>query len=106
MFGAPTNKSNPQGDHKGDADGAQAQEMRYPVPHVLRRAVAVELTSRLQKQAAGFARSAKVLNLCRDSNYRTAVIFLTTAQNKFINRLRLSEAERNFRTVGHRYADK
>jgi hypothetical protein len=28
------------------------------------------------------------------------------AQNKFINRLRSSEAERNFRTGGHRYADK
>jgi hypothetical protein len=60
----------------------------------------------LQKQAAFFARRAKVLNLRADSKCGAAVIFLAIAQNKFINRLRLSEAERNFQTGGGRYADK
>ena len=106
MFGAPTNKSNPQGDHKGDVDGAQAQGMRDAVPRILRRAVAVKLTSHLQKRATMFAQRSKVLNLCGESNYRAAVTFLTAAQNKFINRLRLSGADRNFRTTGRRYADK
>jgi hypothetical protein len=53
----------------------------------------------LAKQAAVFAQRAKVLNLCGDSNCRVAVTFHTTVQNKFINRLRSSAAERNFRTV-------
>jgi len=39
----------------------------------------VELTSHLQKQAATFAQSAKVLNLRGESNYRGAVTFLTAA---------------------------
>jgi hypothetical protein len=68
--------------------------------------VPAETSSRLQKQAAFFAQSAKVLNLCADSKYSAAVIFLAVAQNKFINRLRLREAEGNFRTAGQRYADK
>jgi hypothetical protein len=68
--------------------------------------VAVELTSHLQKPAAVFPQRAKVLNLRGDSNYRGAVIFHTAAQNKFINRLRSSAAERNFPTAGRRYADK
>jgi len=66
----------------------------------------VKTTSRLQKQAAFFACSAKVLNLRADSKCGAAVTFRAVAQNKFINRLRLSEAERNFRTGGGRYADK
>src|SRR6266851_2309196 len=70
------------------------------------RGAPVELTSHLQKQAAIFAQRAKVLNLCGDSNCRGAVTFLMAAQNKFINRLRLSAAERNFRTGARRYADK
>jgi hypothetical protein len=70
------------------------------------RAVTVELTSHLQKPAAVFALSAKVLNLCGDSNYRAAVTFHAAAQNKFINRLRWSAADRNFRTGARRYADK
>jgi hypothetical protein len=41
-----------------------------------------------QNQAAGFAQSSKVLNLCTDSNRRCAVIILTIAQNKFTNCLR------------------
>jgi hypothetical protein len=53
-----------------------------------------------------FARSGKVLNLRRDSKRRSAVTFLAIAQNKFINRLRLSRAERSFRTGEDRYADK
>jgi hypothetical protein len=68
--------------------------------------VAVELTSHLQKRATIIAQSAKVLNLCGELNYRAAVTFLTATQNKFINRLRLSGADRNFRTTGRRYADK
>jgi hypothetical protein len=60
----------------------------------------------LQEQAAFFAWSAKVLNLRADSKYAAAVTFLAVAQNKFINRLRSSKAERNFRTGGRRYADK
>jgi len=68
--------------------------------------VPAKTTSRLQEQAVFFAHSAKVLNLCADSKYSAAVIFLAIAQNKFINRLRLREAEGNFRTTGHRYADK
>jgi hypothetical protein len=63
-------------------------------------------TSRSPNQAAGFVKRDKVLNLCRDSKRRTAVTFLTAAQNKFINRLRLGEAEANFRTTDRHYADK
>jgi hypothetical protein len=50
--------------------------------------------------------SGKVLNLCGDSKRRSAVIFRTVAQNKFINCLRLSRAGRNFPTTDWRYADK
>jgi hypothetical protein len=60
----------------------------------------------LQEQAAFLACSAKVLNLRADSKCGAVVMFRAVAQNKFINRLRLSEAERNFRTGGRRYADK
>jgi hypothetical protein len=63
-------------------------------------------TSRSPNQATGFVKRDKVLNLCRDSKRRTAVTFLTAAQNKFINRLRLGEAEANFRTTDRHYADK
>jgi hypothetical protein len=63
-------------------------------------------TSRLQNQVADYARSAKVLNLCTDSNSLVAVGFLVVAQNKFINRLRSIKTERNFRTGARRYADK
>ncbi len=63
-------------------------------------------TPRSPNQAADFAERGKVLNLCRESKYRAAVIFLEIAQNKFINRLRLSAAGMNFRTTDRRYADK
>jgi hypothetical protein len=63
-------------------------------------------TSRSQNQAMAFAPSGKVLKLRGDSKCRAAVIFLTIAQNIFTNRLRLSEAARNFRTTDRRYADK
>jgi hypothetical protein len=63
-------------------------------------------TSRPPNQALDFAEQGKVLNLCTDSKRRAAVIFLTTAQNKFINYLRLGEAEWNFRTTNRHYADK
>jgi hypothetical protein len=68
--------------------------------------VPAKSTPRSPNQAAVFAESAKVLNLRRDSKCRSAVTLLTIVQNKFINRLRLSEAERNFRTTYRRYADK
>ena len=61
---------------------------------------------RPQNQAAHFADCGKVLKLRTDSKRETAVTFLTIAQNKFINRLRLNAADRNFRTSGRRYADK
>jgi hypothetical protein len=63
-------------------------------------------TSRSQNRAADFVERGKVLNLRRDSKHRGDVIFLAIAQNKFINCLRLSEAEWNFRTTDRRYADK
>jgi hypothetical protein len=63
-------------------------------------------TWRWRKQAAAFAQSGKVLNLCTDSKRRAAVIFLAIAQNKFTNCLRLNEAEGNFRTTPRHYADK
>jgi hypothetical protein len=63
-------------------------------------------TKRSPKQAADFTKHGKVLNLCGESKCSGAVIFLAGAQNKFIIRLRLSEAERNFRTTNRHYADK
>jgi hypothetical protein len=68
--------------------------------------VPAKTTSRPRKQAAAFAQSGKVLNLCIDSKRRAAVIFLAIAQNKFTNCLRLNEAEGNFRTTRRHYADK
>jgi hypothetical protein len=50
----------------------------------------------MQNQAAAFAESGNGLNLRTDSKCGAAVIFPTIAQNKFINRLRLSAAEWNF----------
>jgi hypothetical protein len=63
-------------------------------------------TRRWQNQAAAFAQGSKVLNLRTDSKCRSAVIFLTIAQNKFINCLRWSGAAMHFQTTDHRYADK
>jgi hypothetical protein len=63
-------------------------------------------TSHLQNRAAALARSGKVLNLRVDSKRARAVIFRAIAQNKFINRLRLSATEINFRTTDRHYADK
>jgi hypothetical protein len=68
--------------------------------------VSAKTTWRSPIQPATFVQSRKVLNLCIDSKCRAAVIFLAIAQNKFINCLRLSEAEGNFRTTDRRYADK
>jgi hypothetical protein len=68
--------------------------------------VPVKSTPRSPNQAAGFAEGGKVLNLRRDSKCRSAVILRTVVQNKFINRLRLIEAEGNFQTTNRRYADK
>ena len=42
-------------------------------------------SSRSRNQAADFAKHGKVLNLCMDSERRTAVTFSTSAQNKYIN---------------------
>jgi hypothetical protein len=63
-------------------------------------------TSHSQKSAAAFASSGKVLNLRTDSKCHAADKFPTIAQNKFINHLRLTAAELNFRTTDLRYADK
>jgi hypothetical protein len=63
-------------------------------------------TSRPQNQAANFVGRGKRLNLRADSNPSSAVTFLTIAQNKFINRLRLNVANSNFRTTVRHYADK
>jgi hypothetical protein len=68
--------------------------------------VPAKTASRPPNQAARFAESGKVLKLRTDSKRRTAVTFLTIAQNKFIICLCLSEAETNFRTTDRRYADK
>jgi hypothetical protein len=68
--------------------------------------VPAKTTWRSPNRPANFSQSRKVLNLCTDSKCRAAVIFLTIAQNKFINCLRLNKAEGNFRTTGRRYADK
>jgi hypothetical protein len=68
--------------------------------------VAAKTTSRPPNQAAGFAASSKGLNLRRDSKCRTSVTFLALAQNKFINCLRSSVADGNFRTTIRHYADK
>jgi hypothetical protein len=70
------------------------------------RHLPAKTTSRSQKQAAAFAQSGKVLNLCTDSKRRAAVTFLALAQNKFTNCLRLGHAEANFQTTCRRYADK
>jgi hypothetical protein len=76
--------------------------MSYPQLGIFRNGndfarLPVKTTSRLKKQAAFFAWSAKALNLRADSKYGAAVIFLAVAKNRFINRLRLSRAKRNFR---------
>jgi hypothetical protein len=63
-------------------------------------------TSPLQKSAAAFASSGKVLNLRADSKCHGADKFHAIAQNKFINHLPSSAAELNFRTTDLRYADK
>ena len=63
-------------------------------------------TSRMRNQAADFVERGKVLNLCADSKRSAGVTFLTTAQNKFINCLRLNKARRIFRTTLRHYADK
>ena len=63
-------------------------------------------TSRSRDHAALFVERGKVLNLCTDSKRGAAVTFLTTAQNKFINCLRLNKAGRIFRTTLRHYADK
>ena len=63
-------------------------------------------TQALPEPASAFAQSGNVMNLRTDSKWHGAVIFLMVAQNKFINRLRLSEAGMIFRTAGRRYADK
>ncbi len=53
-----------------------------------------------------FMQSRNVLNLCEDSKRTAVVTIRTTAQNKFINCLRLATAESNFPTTRYRYADK
>jgi hypothetical protein len=63
-------------------------------------------TSRSRNQAVESERGGKVLNLCGDSKYRTAVTIATIAQNKFTNCLRSGRAGMSFRTAGRRYADK
>jgi hypothetical protein len=63
-------------------------------------------TLRSPNQAAAFARSGKVLNLRIDSKCRSAVVIAMVAENKFINCLRFSGAETNFRTTDRHYADK
>jgi hypothetical protein len=63
-------------------------------------------TSHLQKPAAAFLSSGKVLNLRTDSKCHAAVRFPTIAQNNFIICLRLNVAELIFRTTDLRYADK
>jgi hypothetical protein len=69
-------------------------------------ALPAKLTWCSTNQAVDLARNGNVLNLRTDSKCASAVIFPAIAQNKFINRLRLSAAELNFRTSDHRYADK
>jgi hypothetical protein len=59
-----------------------------------------------QNQASDLFESSKGLNLREDSKRRRAVIFPATAQNKFINCLRLSSAKLDFSTADRRYADK
>ena len=63
-------------------------------------------TPRSPKPAADSMEQGKVLNLCKDSKRRSGVTFSTTAKNKFIICLRLSKADRNFRTTYRHYADK
>jgi hypothetical protein len=63
-------------------------------------------TSRSRNQTVDFVERGKVLKLCEDSKHGAAVTFLTTAQNKFINWLRLIKAGRIFRTTLRHYADK
>jgi hypothetical protein len=63
-------------------------------------------SSHSRNQAAEFVACGKRLNLRRDSKHPGAVIFHAIAQNKFTNSLRLSEANRNFRTTLRHYADK
>ena len=57
-------------------------------------------------QSKHFDGTGNVLNLCIDSKPPMTVTFLTTARNKFINRLRLNMAGSNFRTTLRHYADK
>jgi hypothetical protein len=68
--------------------------------------VPAKTTSHWQIRARDFAASSKGLNLRRDSICGAAVTLLAIAQNKFINCLRSSGAELNFRTTERRYADK
>jgi hypothetical protein len=63
-------------------------------------------TSRSQNRMAACEQSDKVLNLYEDSKRCAVVTFRVTAQNKFINCLRLSQAKTNFRTSHRHYADK
>jgi hypothetical protein len=70
------------------------------------RPLPAKTTWRSPNQLAAFVQSRKVLNLCADSKRRHAVIFRGVAQNKFINCLRLNEAEAIFPTTGRHYADK
>jgi hypothetical protein len=63
-------------------------------------------TWRFAYQRTIFVQSRKVLNLCIDSKHAVTVIFRTTAQNKFINCLSLTDAEANFQTTRCHYADK
>jgi hypothetical protein len=68
--------------------------------------VPAKSTSGSRNQAAAAARGSKVLNLRGDSKCRSAVTIPAIAQNKFINRLRLSREELSFRTTNRHYADK
>jgi hypothetical protein len=53
-----------------------------------------------------FMQSRKILNLCEDSKDAIAVTIHVTAQNKFINRLRLVRTKGIFQTSRCHYADK
>jgi hypothetical protein len=68
--------------------------------------VRAKSTWRSQNRAMSPKHGGKVLNLCTESKRRSAVTIRMIAQNKFINCLRLSRAERNFPTTPRRYADK
>jgi hypothetical protein len=63
-------------------------------------------TWRFAFKHAIFSQSRKVLNLCEDSKDAGAVTIHVTAQNKFINRLRLAVVEPKIQTTLCHYADK